>query len=263
MHTVYLPDDDLFEPLIRVTGEEAKHAARVKRLDVGERVLVMNGRGVVVLSAVEEARRELALRAIERRDEPRPTPRIEVWSATPKGDRLGTMIEGLVQAGAAEWVALDTKLGVVDPGEGKIERVKRIALEASKQAQRAWLMDVGRRGNMRDALSSPPLPQGENRGENRGEGPPSAPSTTSGPKPKAPSLLLLDSRGEPLAAATDQLRRAALVHLLIGPEGGWTESELNDARRAGATIAAIGPHVMRIETAAVVGCAMVGALARN
>ncbi len=256
MHTVYLPDDDLFEPLIRVTGEEAKHAARVKRLEVGERVLVMNGRGTVVLSAVEEARRELVLRAIERRDEPRATPRIEVWSATPKGDRLGTLIEGLVQAGAAEWVALDTKLGVVEPGEGKLERVKRIALEASKQAQRAWLMDVGRRGNTRDALSSPPLPQGEGRGE----GPPSEPSTTSSPKPQAPSLLLLDSRGDPLASAAERIRRAALVRLLVGPEGGWTENELNDARRSGATIASIGPHVMRIETAAVVGCAMVGTM---
>jgi 16S rRNA (uracil1498-N3)-methyltransferase len=47
------------------------------------------------------------------------------------------------------------------------------------------------------------------------------------------------------------------VRLLVGPEGGWAAEELETARAAGARVARFGPHVMRIETAAVAACAVV------
>ena len=50
---------------------------------------------------------------------------------------------------------------------------------------------------------------------------------------------------------------AAVVRLLVGPEGGWTEGERHDALRAGAVAAGFGPNAMRIETAAVVAAAVV------
>ncbi|HVZ93977.1 MAG TPA: 16S rRNA (uracil(1498)-N(3))-methyltransferase [Phycisphaerales bacterium] len=229
MHTVYLPGDPLTGAgtPIRVTGDEAKHATRVKRLEPGERVLIMNGHGVIITATVEEARRELILRPVDRTEVPPDSPRIEVWSATPKGDRLSTMIEGLAQTGCAEWVALDTKLGVVEPGEGKIERIARISLEACKQSRRAWLMETGRKATFDDALRSD--------------------QTT----PSA-DIVLLDGAGEPLRRSS-----ADAVRLLVGPEGGWTADELDRAKQAGARIVSVGPHVMRIETAAVAGCAVV------
>lgn len=49
----------------------------------------------------------------------------------------------------------------------------------------------------------------------------------------------------------------AEIHLLIGPEGGWSDAERAAARAAGAVLASFGPHVMRVETAAVVAAASV------
>lgn len=229
MHVIHLPGNDLSAPRLHVTGDEARHAARVKRIEAGDSVLVMNGRGVVVTAVVEEARRELVVRAVERREEPPVSPRVEVWSATPKGDRLGALIEGLAQTGCAEWVALETKLGVVDPGDGKLDRVARIAAEACKQSRRAWLMETGRRATLSDALD---------------------------PSSRA-LILMLDRRGERRSGAALVPAPDRTARLLVGPEGGWSGDEIAAARHAGAHLVSIGPHVMRIETAAVVACAMV------
>jgi predicted molibdopterin-dependent oxidoreductase YjgC len=64
-------------------------------------------------------------------------------------------------------------------------------------------------------------------------------------------LLPRSSGGGAGATATAE----GVVRLLIGPEGGFTEQELHTARTAGAHIHRFGPHIMRIETAAVVACA--------
>ena len=52
-------------------------------------------------------------------------------------------------------------------------------------------------------------------------------------------------------------RGTTSVGLFIGPEGGWTEQELSLARGAGVKIVNFGPHIMRIEVAAIAGAAVV------
>lgn len=232
MHTIFVSEGGLDAPTLTLEGEEAKHATRVKRVGEGDTVRLLDGQGVIALGTVERAQRELVVRIVERRDAPRPVPRLEIWSATPKGDRLSTIIEGLVQCGGDEWVALETKLGVVEPGAGKLDRVARIAREAAKQALQPWVMQVGRRGTLDQALAR-----------------------------DGAVVVMLDAWGEDWHEKLTQSAGAAcpLVRLLVGPEGGWTAEERASARAAGAALIRLGPHVMRIETAAVVACA----LARN
>lgn len=228
MHSLFFPDLARAGERIVVTGDEAKHAARVKRLMPGEFVRVFDGVGTIARARVETAGRELVATIIERRLVPPVSPRVEVWSATPKGPRLGELIEGLAQAGTASWTAISTKLGVVDPREAKLDRAERIALEASKQCARAHLMTIGEKRGFADALREP------------------------GAGEVVPRLILAEQSGEAYTPSG-----AASIRLIVGPEGGFTDAEKQAAARAGATFCSFGPHVYRIELAAVVGAAVI------
>lgn len=226
-HTVFIPGLDPDAQTLTVTGEEGAHASRVKRLRPGEGVLALNGRGLVLECEVLESRRDLTLTVLRAVSHRAVAPAVHVYSATPKGPRVGDLIDALSQVGAASWIPLRAERQAVEPTDKKLDRLERIAVEATKQCQRAWLLDLGAPATVPEALRAA-------AGER---------------------VVLADGGGEPYSAAPGG--RPASVRLLIGPEGGWSPRELDLARGAGAAIASFGPHVMRIEVAAPTACAII------
>ncbi|HMN42520.1 MAG TPA: RsmE family RNA methyltransferase [Phycisphaerales bacterium] len=219
-----------------IDGDEAHHALRVKRVRPGERIELMDGRGGIAEGEVVEGdlgakSRELHVRVTGVRREQPARPRVEIWTAVPKGGRVDEMIDQLAQVGAAAWRPLDTARGVVDPREAKMERLGRIAVEASKQCGRAWRLEIGPKATMDEALRAAP----------------------------GVRVVVADASGSPWSGAESSEH----LRLLIGPEGGWTPEELAAARTANASISRFGPHVMRIETAAVAACAMLVSVAAS
>lgn len=217
LHTLFLPDHDLTRDLLEIAGDEARHAVKVKRVEPGDSVRITDGRGKVVTAVVESVRPAFAARVQTREIEPPVNPRVEVYTATPKGPRLEDMIEMLSQAGVSRWSPLETTLGVVEPGANKLERCERVARESAKQCGRAWLMEIGEPTSIGAALS----PE------------------------KECAVLVADADGEEVP------REIGKARVLVGPEGGFTPAELDQCRRAGAVLVRTGPHIMRIETAAV------------
>lgn len=232
VHRVFVQDAPLLAPgeRVEVVGPEAEHAARVKRLGPGDAVALLDGRGTVAAARVESTGKvgkggwRLAAVVESVATAERVRPRVEVWSATPKGGRVDELVDGLSQVGAAAWSPLRAERSVVQPRETKLERLERIAWEAAKQCGRAWVLEIGRERSWEEAI---------------------APEV-------GVRVVLADASGGPY-----ERTGAEGVRVLVGPEGGWTEAELAAARAAGATIARFGPHAMRIETAAVVAVAVV------
>jgi 16S rRNA (uracil1498-N3)-methyltransferase len=227
-HRVFLGagvDREVSDAGVVVEGEEAEHALKSKRVRVGDEIDAFDGRGLVLRCRVEAAgKRAMTLEILSRETVEPVRPAVEVFSATPKGNRLDKMIDMLAQVGAASWTPLDTKLGVVDPGANKIDRMERISVEAAKQCGRAHVMGIGRKRSFAEALEV---------GEDT-------------------ALIVADASG----GAYNATGRAR-VRVLVGPEGGLLPEELDAARGAGAQVVSLGPHAMRIETAAVVGVAVV------
>lgn len=231
------PDD---RGLVEIDGPEARHALGAKRLGPGDAAEILDGQGRILDAVVVDPGRDsratrrgrppgvLVLRVLGERTVEPASPRIEVCSAVPKGDRLSELIDGLSQAGAAAWHALACERSVVPPAAVNVARLERIARESSKQSGRAWILEIGAPLRLDQALD-------------------------------APRVILADAGGP--ACAPDDSSPAHTLRLLIGPEGGWTARERDAARRAGASIRSFGPHVMRIETAAVVAVGVLMALA--
>jgi 16S rRNA (uracil1498-N3)-methyltransferase len=226
-HTIYFPD---LRPvpggIITITGEEAHHALRVKRLAPGDTVRLCNGRGIIADARLTDSRKQqghwaIDLDVMRASEQTPPSPRLTVLAAPPKGDRLPAMIDGLSQVGASAWAPLIAERTVVEPREGKLERLERIAIESMKQCGRAWVIEIGEPVEFEAALTRPG------------------------------ATVLGDAAGGPYEPAD-----AESITLLIGPEGGWTPAELDAARSAGVRIARFGQHTMRTEVAAVVSAAV-------
>ncbi|MEL6498917.1 MAG: RsmE family RNA methyltransferase [Planctomycetota bacterium] len=222
-----LADDTFAGIIMEILGDEAHHAARVKRVEPGQPLELLDGAGAVAQAEVaqivklgKKAGWALHARINTVTRYPQPTPRVVVNTAVPKGPRIESMIDQLSQVGVAAWSPLACARSVVDPRAGKLDRMTRVALEAAKQSGRTWAMEI---------LNGLTFPAAIARG-----------------------AVIADASGEPY-----QPTGADDVTLLVGPEGGWTDAELNQARAAGVTIAGFGRHVMRIETAAVVAAGIV------
>ncbi len=232
MHRISLASTG--EPLevgsdVRITGDEARHAVKVKRLETGERIELLTGRGLTAQALVLGSERlgkkdgwAIDVRVESVRRCPPVYPQIDVRSAVPKGPRLEEMIEQLSQVGAATWGPLRTERSVVHPREGKLERLDRVCEESAKQCGRAWLLQIQPTLALKELLDAP------------------------GP------VIVADASGAPYKPM-----RAQRVTLAVGPEGGWASAELELLRRSGARITRFGAHVMRVETAAVAACSIV------
>jgi 16S rRNA (uracil1498-N3)-methyltransferase len=208
-----LPSDDRFA----LTGDEGRHAARVRRLAVGESLVVGDGRGGLascVVAAVTDAGLELSVTS--RRQVPAPSPRLVVVQALPKGDRAELAVETMTELGVdaiVPWAAARSVTQWHGPrGDRALEKWRRTAREAAKQSRRAWVPEV------RD------------------------PST-----PITPTFVLHESASVPLASVA--LPPADEIAVVVGPEGGITEAELSAFSAAGAVAVRLGEPVLRTSTA--------------
>ncbi|MEM1208338.1 MAG: RsmE family RNA methyltransferase [Planctomycetota bacterium] len=239
--TGVLPGLSEAEAVVWVEGEEAHHAARVLRVRAGEGVRLMDGRGWEADAEVAEAasgrvgcRVTGGLRCLER-----VRPRVTVVAPAAKGSRGDEMADQMAQAGADRWVVLSSERSVVEPGAGKLAKWRRRSEEASKQCGRAWDLAVAGPVSFAEAVSWA-----------AGEGVAGwLMDVGEGAAPNRSLRSQLAWRHQPQGELEE-------VMVLVGPEGGWTDGERSAALAAGWRAWTVGRYVMRLETAAVVGAAM-------
>jgi 16S rRNA (uracil1498-N3)-methyltransferase len=205
---------------VELTGAEAHHLATVRRFRAGDAVCLFNGDGrEYAARVVHVERRRIALEVTGVAAPERELPfTLEVATPLPKGDRGQFLVEKLTELGVTRFVPLTTERSVVHPREGKIEKLQRYVIEASKQCGRNVLMQIG----PVEAWASYCR-----RADSR-------------------ALRILAHPGEPEMARVPQTS----VCLAVGPEGGFTDEEVEPARAAVWRMIGLGPRTLRIETAA-------------
>jgi 16S rRNA (uracil1498-N3)-methyltransferase len=201
-------------------GEEAKHLSKVLRVEPGQ-LYEISDNEQKYLARVEAAHREAVRFVIEEKLEAvRETPRIHLYAAIIKFEHFEWGIEKATELGVDRIVPVQTarsEVGLDKAVAKRLERWRRIALEASQQCRRVFLPELEGVARLRDVVG------------------------------KAPGQrYFLDEQrdGARLGRAGDED-----ISLLVGPEGGWTEEERNLCRGAGWQPVSLGPRILRAETA--------------
>lgn len=207
---------------------DSRHAVGSLRLAVGDRISSADGIGGLAVCRIVEAGRDAVVAEVESVDRADPpTPELTVILAAPKGDRLTWALQKLTEVGTDRIVLVEASRGVRRWGGERAararERAEKVAREAAKQSRRRFLLRV-----------EGPLAWGEAIGEAAARG---------------PVILLWEEAEGGLTGVLPEDPPAALA-LVIGPEGGVSEEEARDAEARGARLAAVGPTILRTETAA-------------
>src|SRR5262249_15980587 len=126
---------DLSVPDLILQGPEVDHLATVCRFDIGDQVCLFNGDGHEYPGTILSATRQrVAIKIMGRESAVRELPYpLLVAAPLPKGERGQFLVEKLTEIGVARYIPLRTKRTVVYPGRGKVEKLHRYVIEASKQ----------------------------------------------------------------------------------------------------------------------------------
>ena len=218
----------------QIEGEEARHLTRVLRVEPGQRYEISDNRQVY-LAEIETAHKEnVVFRTLEQLPASAPTARIELYAALIKFDRFEWIVEKATELGVTEIVPVEaarSDRGLEKAAAKRVERWRRIALEASQQSRRTHLPEIEEPVPLAQALTRP-----------------------------ATCRYALDENpgAVPLLKTLPTARTVQdTVAILTGPEGGWTDEERVSFRAAGWTPVSMGKLILRTETAVIAALAVV------
>ena len=217
---------------IVLDGEEARHAVVVKRIRVGERIVLTDGAGASVTGVVAVADKStLTLDVDEARRTQPELPRVVVVQAIPKGDRGELAVEMLTEVGVDEIVPWAASRCVAvwkgDRAAKSLAKWRATARESAKQARRTWfpeITDVVGTDEVAKRLEKASVP-----------------------------VVLHEAASGPLADIPVPGR--AEIVIVVGPEGGISDEELAAFAAVGAEPVRLGSSVLRTSTAGVAATA--------
>jgi 16S rRNA (uracil1498-N3)-methyltransferase len=211
--------------IVELTGAEAHHLARVRRIRRGESVHIFDGSGTLFSAIVLDiAERSVTLKIEERLQASCELPFSLTLACSPaKGERFRWLVEKATEVGVTRFIPIVTARSNEQARAARAEKMRRWVIEACKQCGRNVLMEVNDAITWRQFLDS-------------------VPSTA--------LRFLADPRGLPLGSVMRGEITSDVV-LAVGPEGGFTEEEIGESSARGWKPVSLGPRILRVETAVV------------
>ncbi|MGE3182345.1 MAG: 16S rRNA (uracil(1498)-N(3))-methyltransferase [Phycisphaerae bacterium] len=242
-HWYYCPNLRIGENTL--PADEAHHALRVMRVRGGDSLTLFDGAGNVGVGVARADSGGDAIRAnkkasslvVEIREVLRnsaPSPKLTIITAACKGPRMTTLVEKCTELGVSRIVIAGFARSVVKVSSNGVEKLQRTALEACKQSRRPWLPEIRAAANGVDGLTKiaeDPLVAG----------------FIANPTPGASAL----------SQAVRNAGNVTAIAVAIGPEGGFTDDEVEAMQKYGAQAVTLTPYILRVETAAVCAASVV------
>ena len=231
MENFFISPDQVSEGEIRLEGGELHHLKDVLRYRVGDEVVAQDGTGMEYhcrVAAFEEGAALLSIQSCLAVSHELPV-KISLYQALPKADKMELIIQKAVELGAERIVPVETARCVVKldarKAEKKRERWQAIAASAAKQSGRSFIPQVGPLLSYEDALRE------------------------IGQLDLALIPYERASGMEKTRQILGEAKTGKSVGILIGPEGGFEEGEVQRAVAAGAKEITLGRRILRTETA--------------
>jgi 16S rRNA (uracil1498-N3)-methyltransferase len=224
LKSVYIPNPSFHDNRIQIRDEEHHHLV-VGRAEKDELVEVFDGKGNVWTACVESVRKRETVAVLrESRQVPRPTIELILAQAMVRTAAFELVLEKAVEVGVTRIVPFVAARSNAPPGK-RSDRWSRIVVEAAKQSKRYYLPTIDSLVKFDQVLSIP----------------------------AATKIMFAERDGGPLKSA---LAGSPALYL-IGPEGGWTDAEISAAREHGFHTVSLGAAILKAETAAIVGGALI------
>jgi 16S rRNA (uracil1498-N3)-methyltransferase len=221
--SVYIPEPVIESGCLRILGDEHQHL-KVARAEAGEAVEVFDGKGGVWTGKVRSTgKRETLVEILESRQIEQSGPELILGLSLVKPAAFELALEKAVEVGVTRVVPVIASRS--NATSRRSDRWARIVLEAAKQSKRYHLPGVDEPVMFEAALDYPAKTK----------------------------IVFAERGGGPLKSAL----AGAPVFFLIGPEGGWTDAELDAARQKGFALVGLGAGILRTETTAIVGAALI------
>ncbi|MCR3758199.1 16S rRNA (uracil(1498)-N(3))-methyltransferase [Clostridium felsineum] len=239
MHKFFVGTEDICDSAAYIYGDDVKHIYKVLRLKIGEKVSINDGNSHEFLGEIEEITKEtVKVKIIEKLDINNESPvNVYLYQGFPKAAKMDMIVQKNSELGIKEIIPVITKRVVVKNEKSefkKIDRWNRIAFEAAKQSKRSVIPKVKEVSSFENMIKD---------------------------LEKMDLVLVPYENKEEVGLKrvikniqNDKIKSVAIV---IGPEGGFEEIEIEELEKIGAYIITLGPRILRTETAGLVCTSLV------
>ena len=221
-----------------ITGSDEKHIRKVLRLKPGDMIGLYDGKGFeyhAEIASFSPSGVEVSI--LNQRPAPPESPvKIVIAQGFLKERKMDELVRQLTELGVSKWIPFMAARTVPKPGKQQLlkrmERWEKISKQAIKQCERGLFLDIGETLSFEEALKA---------------------AHTCDLK-----IVFWEEEPSPLNDRMGSLADKAIrsIFIMIGPEGGLTEQEIEHAKASGFVIAGMGPRILRAETATVSACVL-------
>lgn len=237
MRRFILTGEDLSRGKVEVTGDLFRHMARVLRLKIDTRVKLSNGKGGECVGVIREIGKDcLTITVEEGCSEPvyGGEPRITLFQGLPKGDKMELILQKCTELGVTEIVPFIAERSITrlsaDREEDRLRRWRRITEESSRQANRTAVPKVKLARSMADVVH--------------------------GADHVLKLLLWEAEQTRGLRGVLSTYPKPESIAVIIGPEGGISAAEAEEAQAGGFIPVSLGRRILRTETAGIAALAI-------
>ncbi|MCE2401210.1 16S rRNA (uracil(1498)-N(3))-methyltransferase [Candidatus Poribacteria bacterium] len=229
MHTFYAPPTQINEEIATITGLEQHHLRNVLRLEPGDTIRIVDGEGSICIGEIYKMNAEATEAKVLRRNfHERNRPVLTLFQALPKNDKMELILQKTTELGVTRIVPMNTERSLQKPSQNRYERWHRVVLSATKQCKRAWLPELHEVQEFGECLN---MIQKYTR-----------------------SLIFWENeKQQHIKAVLREAPKVESIAFLVGPEGSFTDKEVNAAIENGCISVTVGSNTLRTETAAIAG----------
>ena len=239
MIRLFLSPKELTSQEILIHGENAHYISSVLRVQTGDMLTIFDGQGNRYICMINKIhKKEVIVEKIKKEAYSAESPiLIALAQGIPKGDKMDFIVQKSTEIGVKKIIPLVTERSQVQH-TAKTERWRKIALSASQQSGREKIPDIEEPVSFKEFFN-PPIPL-LTKGDEGGL----YDKTFRG------IIFSEEEKNQNLKKVLKNFEGSATITLLIGPEGGFSDTETKIAVEKGFIAASLGPRILRTETAA-------------
>lgn len=223
MNIFYAPPEQIYAGQIELAGQEAKHASKVMRYRVGDAITIVDGKGGWYDCEIRQINKNIVTAGLisSRRVKAQSPETVLAMGLLKKRDRLEFAVEKAVELGVSEIALFRSRHSVKE--NVRMDRLEKTVLSAMKQSLQAWLPKVYLYNSLKEVIKHY----------------------------EEHDYLLAHENTDAISGIPDEVKEHSKLLLLVGPEGGFSKSEIEVAIQQNAKLISLGKNRLRTETAAI------------